>query len=290
VTSDPSTAATGPGSTHAETSVGRKRTDIDFAEPNRANGLRLLLDRHLPPLKEGDPLPPLWHWTYFWEQAAQSRLAEDGHALRGDFLPASDLAQRMWAGSEVVWQAPLRLGEIWHRESVIEAVTPKDGRSGRLLFVTVRHEIESGGRPCLTERQSIVYREATRPGTASPKPRPAPDEPLWQRRVMPDSRLLFRYSALTFNAHRIHYDAAYARRVEGYPALVVHGPLLATMMVDLVLRERPGAELQSFSFRAIAPVLSSRALRICGLPRDDSVRVWVETSGGMAMDGVMTMA
>ena len=286
MTSKPPTALSGAAT---DAWIGRERTDTNFAEPNRANGLRLLLESPIPPLKEGDALPPLWHWVYFWEQAAQSHLGEDGHAARGEFLPASDLPRRMWAGSEIAWQAPLRLGEHWTRRSVIEAVIPKEGRSGRLLFVTVRHEIESGDRTCLQERQSIVYREAAGTGAPPLKVQSAPGKPIWHRRVVPDSRLLFRYSALTFNAHRIHYDEGYAREVEGYPGLVVHGPLLATMMVDLVRRERPGTELQDFSFRALAPVFSSRPFRVCGLPREGGARVWVETSDGSAVDGAMTL-
>lgn len=283
---------TAPDATTTDTDfaawIGREKTTTDFAEPNRANGLRALLDSPLPTLTEGDTLPPLWHWLYFWEPVAQSELAEDGHVTRGSFLPASDLPRRMWAGSEVTWEAPLLLGEHLTRRSVIESVSPKEGRSGRLLFITLRHEIKSDGRPCVTERQSIVYREAATPGAPPPKAATAPGEALWQRRLLPDTRLLFRYSALTFNAHRIHYDEDYACNVEGYPALVVHGPLLATMMVDLAVRERPDATLRSFRFRALAPVFSSEAFRVCGLPQDDGLRLWIETSGGMAMDGATT--
>lgn len=271
-------------------SLGQKRSEEEYAEPNRANGLHALLESPVPAVAEGDALPPLWHWIYFWERGAQSGLAEDGHAERGGFLPASSLPRRMWAGSDVTWKAPLHLGERWHRHSLVEDVTPKEGRSGRLLFVTVRHEIESGGQICLTERQSIVYREAARPGAPAPKPIAPPAEPLWQRPVQPDSRLLFRYSALTFNAHRIHYDEPYVREVEGYPALVVHGPLLATLMVDLVLRERPRLALRSFRFRALSPIFANQGFRVCGLPEGDSVRLWVETDNGLAMDGSAGLA
>ncbi len=216
-------------------------------------------------------IPTLWHWFYFLPKAPQSQLSPDGHPERGTFMPPVPLPRRMFAGSRVVVHAPLRPGVPATREGVIRDVRVKDGRSGRLAFVTVGYRIRQDGQLCVEEEQDIVYRE---PGAPVPAPSVtdlAPAAPnAWTEDITPDSRLLFRFSALTFNAHRIHYDRDYATREEGYPGLVVHGPLNAMLLANLVRRHTDRA-ITAFSFRGIAPVFDLAPFRLVATPAGDQV-------------------
>src|SRR6185437_4594407 len=190
------------------------------------------------------------HWLFFLPAYRQSDAGPDGHALKGGFLPPIELPRRMWAGSRLEFARPLRVGSEVTRTSTISDVAVKEGRSGRLVFVTVRHEVSDAGGLVLSDEHDIVYRGEAALAAA---PVAAPAGEAWRREIRPDPVLLFRYSAVTFNSHRIHYDHPYATRVEGYPGLVVHGPLIATLLVDLFRRERPRERIARYAFRASRP-------------------------------------
>ncbi len=255
--------------------------------------LSATLDRDDPAPRDGDALPPLWHWLYFLPLYRHSEAGPDGHHARGGFLPPVELPRRMWAGSRVQFTRSLRVGERVQRTSTVADVTHKSGRRGALVFVLVRHELAGDAGHAITEEHDIVYREAPRPGDAPSAPQPAPAETAWSREIVPDPLLLFRYSALTFNGHRIHYDRRYCAEVEGYPGLVVHGPLLATLLLDSLRRARPQATVADFRFRALQPVFDIAPFTVCGAPRPDSaeVRLWVRDHDGvLAMDATATIA
>jgi 3-methylfumaryl-CoA hydratase len=265
--------------------VGRTETARDAVGAAPAALLAALLDRDDAPPTPGDAIPPLAHWLYFLPVHRQSELGEDGHPHRGGFLPPVPLPRRMWAGSRIEFLRPIRVGESVRRTSRIAAVKVKEGRSGPLVFVTVRHEVSGPGGLALTDEHDIVYRGAGGPGVAPAVA--APTGEAWSREIRPDPVLLFRYSAATFNGHRIHYDQPYATAVEGYPGLVVHGPLVATLLVDLLRRKRPGVELASFSFRALRPLFDIAPFSVCGLPDEParSARLWArDAEGAITMD------
>jgi 3-methylfumaryl-CoA hydratase len=275
--------------------VGKSETRSDVIDARPAALLSATLDRDDPAPRPGDVLPPLWHWLYFLPVYRQSEVGPDGHAKRGGFLPPVPLPRRMWAGSRIEWQRPLAIGDEVRRSSRIVSVTGKRGRSGALVFVVVRHELSTSAGLALSEEHDIVYRELPSPEAdrdVAVASGPAPEAPPWMRRIVPDPILLFRYSALTFNSHRIHYDRRYVTEVEGYPGLVVHGPLLATLLIDLLRRERPEAVLRSFEFRAVAPLFDVAPFDVCGRPEDDGVRVslWAQSAdGGLAMRATATL-
>jgi 3-methylfumaryl-CoA hydratase len=260
--------------------VGRAETVTDRVDPWPAAALTAALGRGDAP-QAGEPLPPYWHHLYTRKIVAAAETGPDGHPRRSDLLPPAP-GRRMWAGGRVVWYRPLRVGEPVERLSTVRAVTEKAGRSGPLVFVLLEHRYSSGGELALVEEQDVVYREGAASGTAPP----APSEASWQRAWQPDPVLLFRYSALTYNGHRIHYDQAYAREVEGYPGLVVHGPLLATFMLDLLRRETPGLELQRFSFRAVSAMLVNRPCTAQGTATSNGAQLWIaHENGTLAMSG-----
>jgi 3-methylfumaryl-CoA hydratase len=267
-------------------------SDLVTAAPMAA--LSATLDRDDPPPQPGDLLPPLWHWLYFLPIPRESELGPDGHPKLGGFLPPIPLPRRMWAGTRIEFHHPLRVGENITRESRIASVEHKQGRTGSLLFVVVRHEIRNAAGIALTDEHEIVYRESPRPGDpASPAAPAAPTGPAWERIMQPDDVLLFRYSALTFNGHRIHYDRRYVTEVEGYPGLVVHGPLQATLLVDLLRRSLPEAKVQRFNFRAMSPLFDTAPFGVCGKPEADgkTVQLWTRnSSGGLAMSATATLA
>ncbi len=267
-------------------------TDVIAATPYAALAATLGRDTARPAI--GTPLPPLWHWLYFLPLAPAQDIGADGHARRGGFLPPVALPRRMWAGGRFEFRSPLYIGDAVTRTSTIEGVSAKQGRSGALVFVTVRHDIrrDADGALALTEHHDIVYRDAPAPGAVPAAGEPSPPEATWHQRVVPDPVLLFRYSALTFNGHRIHYDRDYVTGVEGYPGLVVHGPLLATLLVDLLCTHIPAASLARFEFRALRPIFDLAPFGICGKPaaatRD--VRLWIRDADGiLAMDATATL-
>jgi 3-methylfumaryl-CoA hydratase len=230
----------------------------------------------------GSALPPLWHWLYFLPLTPAADIGADGHARRGGFLPPVPLPRRMWAGGRLRFGSPLRVGDAVEKVSTIERVEAKSGRSGVLVFVTVRHELRRAGyaEAALTEWHDIVYCEAPRASEAPPAPLPPPPAPAWRREWRPDEVLLFRYGALTFNGHRIHYDRRYVTGVEGYPGLVVHGPLIATLLVELLRERLPQATLRGFEFRALRPCFDGRPLAVCGRPEAGRALLWAEDDAG----------
>lgn len=273
--------------------VGRSETRRDVIGATPPAALAATLDHPPREWPAGTPLPPLWHWLYFLPLHRASELGADGHARLGGFLPPVPLPRRMWAGSRFEFVAPLCVGDAAERISTIENIALKHGRSGPLVFVTVRHEVAVNGAatPALREWHDIVYRAARQPGDVEPPPQPALAEAQWSREWTPDDVLLFRYSALTFNGHRIHYDRRYVTETEGYPGLVVHGPLIATLLLDLLARELPGARLASFSFRALRPSFDGRPMRVNGRREGDTVHLWAQDhEGWLTMDAQAFLA
>jgi 3-methylfumaryl-CoA hydratase len=267
------------------------RSDRVSAAPIAA--LSATLDRDDPYPQPGDPLPPLWHWLYFLPIPRQSELGPDGHAKRGGFLPPVLLPRRMFAGDRVEFHRPLCVGESISRLSRIVDVNTKQGRSGPLVFVVVRHEISDRDGIAVVEEHDIVYRESPKPHDAAPAPQKPPSDAAWTREISPDDVLLFRYSALTFNGHRIHYDRRYATEVEGYPGLVVHGPLIATLLLDLLRRNLGDATIASLSFRAIRPLFDITPFHVCGKVASDgkAVQLWAaDSEGWLAMDATAGLA
>ena len=246
--------------------IGNTRTVEDYVSSTPARLLQMTLDDAAAPLADGDPLPPAWHWCYFPEAAPQATLGADGHPPRGGFLPPVALPRRMFAGGRMTFPAPLRIGAPARQTAEVASVVEKEGRSGRLCFVTARYVTEQDGAVRIEEERDFVYREE---GAAPPAPSaaapPAAPEGTWSRAVTPDPVMLFRYSALTFNGHRIHYDRPYVTEVERYPGLIVHGPLIATLLLEVVRlnQERPVA---AFSFRARAPLFDMAPFRVVAAP------------------------
>jgi 3-methylfumaryl-CoA hydratase len=231
---------------------------------------------------------------YFLPMHRQSDIGADGHARRGGFLPPVPLPRRMWAGSQFEFRAPIRVGDRVTRTSTIDDVSIKEGRTGQLVFVKVRHEVRcnESSDPALVEFHDIVYREAQGPDDVAPPPQAAATDAAWRRQIVPDDVLLFRYSALTFNGHRIHYDRQYVTQVEGYPGLIVHGPLIATLLMDLLRREMPGADVASFRFKAVRPTFDLNAFHVSGQPQGDgkTVRLWAsDHDGWLTMDATAVL-
>ena len=233
--------------------IGKTESTSDMLQQGSVNLMEMTLDR-APVLREGDVLPPLWHWLYFLQSAQLSALGRDGHPARGGFLPPVALPRRMWAGSRFGFNHALSIGAQAQKQSRITDVALKTGSTGALCFVTVRHEVGTADSAAFWEEHDIVYREDPTPDA------PRRETPLvgtdWQHSetIHPSEVMLFRYSALTFNGHRIHYDRDYARDVEGHAGLVVHGPLIATLLIDLAQRVAGGAPPRSFEFRAASPL------------------------------------
>lgn len=246
--------------------VGRSEAVDDHITATPCAALAATLDYPAEQPPAGFALPAMWHWLYFLPLHRQSEIGPDGHARRGGFMPPVALPRRMSAGSQLTFHAPIRVGDAVRRVSTISSIQEKDGRTGALIFVKVRHQVFCNGavEPALTEFHDIVYRPAAQAGAAAPAPPVGPSSGQWQRTIVPDDVLLFRYSALTFNGHRIHYDRQYVSAVEGYPGLVVHGPLIATLMMDLLRRERPHAVVASFEFRAVRPLFDLHPFSVHG--------------------------
>ncbi len=270
--------------------IGRTETRLDTAGAWPVAALTATFGRDDPPPRAGDPVPPGWHWLYFLDIAPAGELGEDGHPHRGGFLPPVALPRRMWAGGRIEFLAPLRIGDAVRRVSTIRNVEAKSGKSGDLVFVTVEHQIFGNDTLAVREEHDIVYRDAPKPGAPPAKtaaPAPAAPKAAWHRELTPDPVLLFRFSALTFNGHRIHYDLDYCRDVEGYPGLIVHGPLQTLLLLDLCRRQsaRPVRRLE---YRAQRPVFHGTPLSVNGTPSADaaSADLWTaDATGQKAMTG-----
>jgi 3-methylfumaryl-CoA hydratase len=278
---------------HLRDWIGRTEQRDDTVTAAPLAGLSATLDRadDAAP-SDGTPLPPLAHWLYFLPQAPAREIGADGHPKRGGFLPPVPLPRRMWAGGRLTFAHALRVGDAITRRSTITRVDAKPGRSGALVFVTVRHEIVNAQGVAVTEEHDIVYRDHPAPGAVPPAPQAAPADEAFSRAIVPDPVLLFRYSALTFNGHRIHYDRTYVTEVEGYPGLIVHGPLIATLLVDLLRREMSGAVLTQFDFKAASPLFDLHPFSVCGRrDADGSVQLWARNHlGQLAMSACAVVA
>lgn len=278
--------------------IGRSQSMTDVLDPARSNALDVALGG-AGELKAGDPMPLLDHWLHFWEVKPPAGLGADGHPAKGGFLPPVPLPRRMWAGGRLRFHQPLLLGSSVTRTSTITAVTEKTGRSGTLVFVTVRHDLGvgegtgagsgkgtgagSGEEIAVSEEQDLVYREPAPGVLPMPIAAPPPAAP-WLEQVLPDPVLLFRYSALTMNGHRIHYDRPYAMGEEAYPALVVHGPLQAALLIRLAARNL-GRPIATFEFRGQQPAFDGVPLHLCGEPEGDNegAQLWTQQGDGRNM-------
>ncbi|MFL5257873.1 MAG: MaoC family dehydratase N-terminal domain-containing protein [Rhodopila sp.] len=276
---------------HLRSWIGKQEILLDQVTRFPVAALSATLDRDDPAPQIGDELPPLWHWLYFLPTARQSMLGPDGHPARGGFLPPVPLPRRMWAGGRFMFHQPLRVGETITRVSTVQDVTVKHGRGGALCFVLVRHDISGEGGLALVEEHDIVYRDVPQPGEAPSAPKPARTDDTWRRDIQPSDALLFRFSALTFNSHRIHYDRRYVTETEGYPGLIVHGPLIATLLMDL-LRRNTSQAVASFRFRAVSPLFDIAPFSVHGAPDGHGkAALWARSAeGNLAMEAEAALA
>lgn len=258
--------------------IGRRETCHDEMSSSAARSVAAMVDDPTE-FAAGAALPPLWHWFYFLPRAPQAQLDVDGHPRRGGFMPPLPYPRRMFAGARLTFLRPLRIGTPARRVGEIRDIEIKSGRSGKLAFVSVLYKFFQDEQLCVEEEQDIVYRQ---PGPPLAAPPVIDWEPLppgaWSRLVVPDPRLLFRFSALTFNAHRIHYDRAYAIGEEGYPGLVVHGPLTAFLLIELVRQH--GAQPIQFAFRGEAPLFDLAPFRVVGVPDNDYLALYAQGPDG----------
>ncbi len=271
--------------------IGKQETIEGLVTAYNANALTATFDRDDPLFRDGDAIPPGWHQFYIREVVKLSDTAPDGHPKRGDFVPPVPLPRRMWAGTKSTFLKPIHIGERIRKVTTIQAVTPKVGKTGQLVFLTLRHDIEGENGIATSEIQESVYREAAKPGVAPPVPPPAPMPAVWKRTIHPTPVLLFRFSALTMNSHRIHYDRTYVTEVEKYPGLLVHGPLTLTLLMDLFRREMPQATLKTFFVRAISPLYDIHDFTVEGAPGEDghSATLWAcNHEGRLAMQAEAT--
>ena len=266
--------------------IGRQEHCDDNVDIGHVQKIALSLDTPAP--AQGDALPLLWHWAHFIHALPYKDLGGDGHPRRGGFLPPADDRNRMWAGGRLQFLQPLRIGTRAQRISTIASVKEKEGRSGKLLFVTVKHEYFQDAVLCISEEQDIVYREPTPPKLASSTAAPVAQ---WSETIAPDPVMLFRYSAVTFNGHRIHYDEPYARDTEGYPGLVVHGPMIATLMCRSFSNAHPGKVVTSLSYRGLRPLIAPSPFSVAGLLSDGShASLWAEQEGYLAHQAELEFA
>ena len=265
--------------------VGRQETFQDRISPVPAIAMRATLDLEMPRPSAGDLLPALWHWLYFLPAVPASMLDTDGHELRGGFLPPVPLPGRVWGGSRITFHSPLHIGDVANKTSTIISVQKKGSDDNPLVIVTVQHDISVDGRDAIHEEQDIIYRDNLRSSCERSQQSRKLPEAQWSREVMPNSVLLFRFSALTFNSHRIHYDRDYATDSEGYPGLVVHGPLAAALLVAMLQAEISDRQPSSLSIRAERPLFDTAAFSINGRLDDDSATLWtVGPDGAVSMN------
>jgi len=265
--------------------IGQKESAEDYVTVPGVNRLSATLDRDDPFPRIGDPLPIGWHQILFPRVVRHSQIGPDGHPERGDFLPPVPLPRRMFAGKRTTFHADLLVGDAVRRESVIQGVTLKQGRTGQMVFVTVKTDIFSPRGLAITEEQDIVYREAPAGGAAAQPPQPAPGKAVWSHVVTPDPVMLFRYSALTFNGHRIHYDKPYVTQVEGYPDLIMNGGL-TTLLVFELARTHASTPMRYISSRNVRALFVNRPITICGEPSPDNktAKLWaLDRDGALAL-------
>lgn len=261
--------------------IGRSETAVDYVTVPAVDRLSATLDREDAFPRIGDPLPIGWHSILFPRIVRHSQIGPDGHPQRGDFLPPVPLPRRMFAGKRTTFIAPLRVGDEVQRESTIQNVTIKDGRSGRMVFVTVKTDIKSPRGLAISEEQDIVYRGEPDKNAPPAAPMPAPGKAVWTHQVTPDPVLLFRYSALTFNGHRIHYDHPYVTGTEGYPNLVMNGGL-TTLLVYELARSHGTTAIKFMSSRNVRALFVGRTITLCGEPSADNktAKLWAQDDTG----------
>jgi itaconyl-CoA hydratase/mesaconyl-C4 CoA hydratase len=264
--------------------VGRTKRAQDVLSQNLVQRIAATFGEAAP--ADGEPLPLLWQWCFFQAPVPEAQLGADGHPLRGGFLPAADDRNRMWAGGRLEFIEPLRVGATAERLSTLLHIEEKHGRSGALLFVTVRHDYSQNGQLCLREEQDIVYREPNPPKLASDQ---APATAQWSETITPTPTLLFRYSAVTFNGHRIHYDHPYVTATEGYAGLVVHGPMIATLLLRACVRANPQARVRHFAYRGVRPLTVPTPFDVSGrLLEPGRAQLWAGNEAGVAQSADVT--
>ena len=261
--------------------IGRRQESQDRISFTLVKRIAATLGEPAP--RSGESLPPLWHWAFFQEPVTADELGPDGHPALGGFLPPAHNRNRMWAGSRLEFYQPLTVEADVTCVSTILNVEEKHGRTGSLLFVTVRHEYFQDGKRALQDEQDIVYREPTPPKLSGTEAIP---QGQWRDPVVPSPTLLFRYSAVTFNGHRIHYDWPYVTQTEGYPGLVVHGPLIATLNLRAFTKAHPNARLKRFTFRGVRPLISPQPFEVGGRLIDSGkAQLWAGNQDGTAQIG-----
>jgi 3-methylfumaryl-CoA hydratase len=264
--------------------VGRTQTATDVLHPGPANLLRLALGRTEPELQVGDPLPPSWLALYFLPRYGPDELRPDGSPRDAGVVPPMPMPRRMFAGERVRQHRPLRLGESVRRETTLADISLKSGGTGTLVFATVVNRVFGADGLALEDERRTVFREEVKAGERNQAPRrdPAPTDLPWRRRVTPDPVLLFRFSALTFNSHRIHYDRRWAMETEGYPGLVVHGPLTTTLLIDFARDSNPGRTIRGYATQARAPLFDTAPFELRGRPTADGrgAELWAVTPEG----------
>jgi len=261
--------------------IGQTESDIDYVTVPAVHRLAATLDRADPMPKMGDILPIGWHQILFPRVVRQSQIGADGHPERGDFLPPVPLPRRMFAGKRTTFHADLRVGDEVRRDSVIKDVVIKQGQTGKMVFVTVKTEVIGPRGNAITEEHDYVYREAAPGGTPPQPPRPAPGKAVWSRVVTPDPVMLFRYSALTFNGHRIHYDLPYVTQTEGYPGLVMNGGLTTLLVFELARSHAPSA-IRTISSRNVRALFANQPITFAGEPSPDNktAKLWAQNADG----------
>lgn len=233
-----------------------------------------------PTLNEGDAIPHLWQWCFFQPTLSAAELGRDGHPALGGFLPPADNRNRMWAGGRLTFIKPLRAGAVAERTSTITSIKEKEGSTGKLLFVTVTHIYTQFDEVCIREEQDIVYREPSAPKASS---EPGMNSPDWSEEHDPSTTQLFRYSAVTFNGHRIHYDFIYATEIEGYGGLVTHGPLIATFNLSAFVKANPDKEVTEFAYRGVRPIICGQAFKVAGrITESGSAHLEASNAAGVA--------
>ena len=273
--------------------IGRKQTATDVLHPGPANLMKLAFGRPEPELREGDPLPPAWLALYFLARIATADLRPDGSARDTGVIPPMPLPRRMFAGERVRFHRPLRIGEAVRRETELADIVVKSGGTGTLVFATVTSRVFGPEGLALEDERRTVFRQEVQTGERNQAPRrePAPTDVPWRRRITPDPVLLFRFSALTFNSHRIHYDRAWAMEVEGYPGLVVHGPLTTTLLIDFARDQNPGRRIVAYTTQARAPLFDTAPFELRGRPTAKGCELWAVTpEGTVAMSAEVEVA
>lgn len=272
--------------------IGRSVVTEDVITPAQVKKLAVTLNRDDPILRAGDPVPPGWHHIFFHQLPRTESLGGDGMVPELQDGPDDPLPIRMFAGSQARYHRPLRIGDSATQERKLVSIKRKEGRSGKLVFAKYGHRISGPEGLCTEDNWDLVFMEEDKHGTRRPPaPQPAPDNAAWERTIEVSESMLFRFSAVTFNAHRIHYDYPYATGVEGYPGLVVHGPLTATWLLELARNNNPGRTVSSFQMQAKAPLFANQPLKLLGRPSEDHNRcdLWaVNAHGDVAMDAAVT--